>query len=228
MTARSGRAVRLGLAAALLAGGGAALAIWPAFGVDVPAAAAAARAFAALHPVLAAGGYSMAVVVVAALAIPVVAPMTVAAGALFGPWLGVPIAVASSVAGATLAMLLARYCLRDWVERRFPDLARRFHADGAGGTAFLLAARLTPVVPFALVNAAAGASRMPARTFAAVSAAGALPLAAVYVCAGATIGAARNPADLVSPRLFALLTLAAAATLLARAWIRLRGRPDSA
>ncbi len=192
--------------------------------LDLGGMAIGARTFAALHPAFAAAAFSVVYVVVAALAVPIVALMTIAAGALFGPWLGVPLAVASSAVGATITMLVARYALRDWVEARFPQLKRRFDGRRGDAAALLFAARVTPALPFALVNVAAALSRMPALTFALVSAAGALPLAAIYVSAGVTIGAAPSPADILSPRLVALLALAGAAPLIGRAWVARRTR----
>ena len=137
--------------------------------LDLGGMAIGARTFAALHPAFAAAAFSVVYVVVAALAVPIVALMTIAAGALFGPWLGVPLAVASSAVGATITMLVARYALRDWVEARFPQLKRRFDGRRGDAAALLFAARVTPALPFALVNVAAALSRMPALTFALVS-----------------------------------------------------------
>ncbi len=140
--------------------------------------------------------------------------MGLAAGALFGPWLGVPLALASAVAGATVAMLIARHLLRDEVERRWPGLARRFEtAAGPDGAAALFAARLMPMLPFPLVNLAAGLSAMPTRTFAAVTALGMLPLLSISVCAGAELGTISSPA---SPRCVAALAILGAAPLAAR------------
>jgi len=171
-----------------------------------------ARTLVAQHPVLSALGFSLGYTAIAALAVPVVSAMNVAAGALFGPWVGLPIAVASSVAGATLTMLAARYALRGWVEARFPATVKRF-GDGAanGGMAFLFAARLAPVLPFALVNLAAGLTRMRARTFALVSLAGVLPLSTAYVCAGAELSAIDGPISLLRTGVPAALAALAAA-----------------
>jgi uncharacterized membrane protein YdjX (TVP38/TMEM64 family) len=210
-----GQQIRRWTAAALFTAGAAALIASRSFNFDVASATAGARSFAALHTALAAAGFFLAYAVITALAIPVVAAMTIAAGALFGPWLGAPLAVVSSAAGATIAMLIVRYALRDRILARFPELSKRFGGPGSGA-ALLFAARVTPVLPFALVNAAAGVSGMPARTFALVSAAGAAPLAFLYVSAGAVLGAVGGPSDIVSPRLLALLTLAGATPLAAR------------
>lgn len=215
---RSPAAAALGLACAAM------LAAWFA-GVPAAAPLAAAKAFALVHPGVAAAGFLIAYVALAALAVPAALFMGLAAGALFGPWLGVPIAVASGAAGATVAMLLARHVFAGWVARTWPGLPRRLEAAaGARGAAALFAARLTPVLPFPLVNFAAGLTPMPARTFAAVTAAGMAPLAAIAVWAGAELGAAARPADILTVRTAVLLGAFAAASLAAPAALRARRR----
>lgn len=214
------------LAAALLVAGCAAFFAWRAGSAEILARAADARAFAALHPVGAALAFALAFALLAALAVPAAAVMSMAGGALFGPWIGLPLVVACSVAGATASMLLVRHALRDRMASRFPDLVRRFD-DAAtwGGAAALLSARLTPLLPYPLVNAAAGMSGMRASTFALVSAVGLLPITAINVAAGAALGAIGSPADVLSPRLVAVLALLAAAPLLARLWVLRREPP---
>ena len=213
-------------AAALLIAAIAGVAAWRVGGAGVLAGMADAQAYAALHPVYGAIAFAFAFVLLAALAVPAAAVMSMAGGALFGPWIGLPLVVACSVVGATASMLLVRHALRDGIASRFPDLQRRFDDAAAwGGAAALLSARLTPFLPYPLVNAAAGMSRMPASTFAFVSAVGLLPISAVNVAAGAEFGAIRSPADVLSPRLVVLLVLLAAAPLLARLWVLRREPP---
>ena len=198
----------------------------------IAAAMDGAQALVGAHPVLSAFGFSLLYVSVTALALPVVWLLSAAAGALFGPWFGVPIAIASGVMGGTLTMLAARYALRGWVEARFPETLARFDQGLArGGARFLFAARLTPVIPFALVNLAAGLTQMPARTFALVSAFGYLPLTIAYVSAGASLGAIRSPAEALSPRLlitFVALAAAPFAVQALTAWRSWRRRPSIA
>ncbi len=151
--------------AALLLAGVAAWLAWRLGGLDIRATTADARAYAALRPIGAAAAYVLVHVLVAAFAVPAVWAMSVAGGALFGPWLGLPLAIASSAAGATIAMLTVRSALRDRVAARFPHLAERFDGAANGRSAALLfAARVTPVLPFALISAArACAARLPPR-----------------------------------------------------------------
>ena len=183
----------------------------------VAAAMAGARALVAGHPLFSVLGFAVLYTIVAALAVPVIWAMNVAAGALFGPWIGLTIAVAASVTGATITMLAARYALRGWVETHFPATVARFDEGAAnGGARFLFAARLAPMVPFPLVNLAAGLTSMPAKTFALVSLAGVLPLSFAYVAAGAQLAAVGGPIAALSPAFVVLLVALAAASFTAR------------
>ena len=216
----------IAFASALAAVLGAAIALRDIAGPGaIPAAASASQALVAAHPLLSALGFFLGNIAVAALPVPAMWAMSVAAGLLFGPWIGLPIAVLSSVAGGTISMLAARYALRGWVETRFPVTVARFD-EGAktGGARFLFAVRLTPVIPFPLVNLAAGLTSMPARTFALVSLAGIAPLSTVYAFAGAQLGAIRSPADALSPGVVAALAALAAAPFAAHALAVWRAR----
>ncbi len=196
---------------------GAALVAWLAGAWDPVAVLADARAYATLRPFAAAAIFALCFVVTVTLAVPIVPIMCIAAGAMFGPWIALPLVVACKVSGGTASMLVVRHALRETLARRFPELGRRFDGlrPGSDATA-LLAARLIPALPFVLVNAAVGMSRMPARTFALVSAVGVLPTSALFVFTGAELGAVASPADALSPSRVVMLALLAAAVLIAR------------
>ncbi|MCY7280502.1 MAG: TVP38/TMEM64 family protein, partial [Sphingomonas bacterium] len=113
------------------------------------------------EPALVVGGFFLAYVAVTSLSLPGAAIMTLAAGAIFGLWLGTLIVSFASAIGATLAFLSARYVLRDWVKSRFPKPVRA--ADRGvekDGHFYLLTLRLIPVFPFFLVNLAMGLTAM--------------------------------------------------------------------
>ena len=67
------------------------------------------------------GLYSLTYLVMAALSLPGATVMTLAGGAMFGLWVGVPVVLVSATMGATLAFWVARYVLCDAVQRRFGD-----------------------------------------------------------------------------------------------------------
>lgn len=156
-------------------------------------------------------------VVVTGLSLPAATVLTLAAGALFGPWLGTGVVSLASTLGATLAFLGSRYQFRDFVQRRF---GRRLEALDRGvevdGAVYLLTLRLVPAVPFWLVNLGMGLTRMRTRTFVLVSLVGMLPATIVYVSAGATLSSLRSPADVLTPGVFASLALLAVLPLALR------------
>ena len=61
------------------------------------------------------GGYIAAYIMIGLFLLPGATFLSFAAGLIFGPALGVGIVVIGSTLGATLAFLVSRYLLRDWV-----------------------------------------------------------------------------------------------------------------
>lgn len=96
-------------------------------------------------------------VAVTGLSLPGAALMTLVGGAIFGLlWATVIISFASSI-GATLAFLVSRYLLRDWVQGKFSDKLRPIN-DGVAkeGAFYLFALRLVPAFPFFVINLVMG------------------------------------------------------------------------
>ena len=160
------------------------------------------------HPLLSAGIFFLVYVAVTALSLPAAALLTIAGGALFGFGLGTLLVSFASTLGATLAMLLARYLLRDSVQAKFGSRLKAID-DGLEreGAFYLFALRLVPVFPFFLVNLTLGLTRLPARTFFWVSQLGMLPATAVYVYAGTEIGQLTSLKGLISPGLLGAFIL---------------------
>lgn len=159
----------------------------------------------------AAAVYFLLYVGVAALSIPGAAVMTLAGGALFGIIDGTVLVSFASTLGATLAFLLARFLLRDTVERRFKLTADKLnHGIESEGGYYLFSLRLVPLFPFFVINLAMGLTRIRTLTFYWVSQIGMLPATIVYVNAGTQLANIDDPADILSPALifsFALLGL---------------------
>jgi len=79
--------------------------------------------------------------------------MTLAGGFLFGSVLGTVLVNIGATTGATLAFLVARYLLRDWVEQKFGDRLEPIQAGFAKNAfSYLMTLRLIPAFPFFLVN----------------------------------------------------------------------------
>ena len=81
--------------------------------------------------------------------------LTLAGGALFGVLRGTLIVLTSATIGASAAFLIARYLARDRVAARVqrdPRFAAIDRAIGASGPKIVVLLRLSPVVPFNLLN----------------------------------------------------------------------------
>lgn len=163
------------------------------------------------------GWYALTYIVMAALSLPGAAVMSLAGGALFGFWLGVPLVLLSATIGATLAFWAARYLFRDAVSRRFRDrLAAIDQGLARDGAFYLFSLRMVPAIPFFLINLLMGLTRLPTGTFFWVSLIGMLAGSIVYVNAGTQLAAIEAVSDILSPSLLASFLLLAGFPWLAR------------
>jgi len=178
------------------------------------------------HPVVAGLVFFAGYVAVAALSLPGAAVMTLAGGALFGLGWGLVLVSFASTVGATLAMLIARRLLGDWVQQRFGaqlESVNRGLAEDGGF--YLFGIRMVPLFPFFVVNLVMGLTPIRTWTFCWVSQAGMLPGTAVYVFAGTQLGRIGSPGDILSPGLIIAFSLLGLFPLLARkfmTWLRAR------
>ena len=172
------------------------------------------------HPLQAALVFFAVYVAVTGLSLPGATILTLAAGALFGLVWGTVIASFGASIGATIAFLLSRLVLRDWVASRFGERMKRVD-EGVrkGGSFYLLTLRLTPVLPFFLINLAMGLTAIGTFTFYWVSQLGMLAGTVVYVNAGTQLANIGSLADIASPRLLLSLLLLAGLPLAAKAGI---------
>jgi uncharacterized membrane protein YdjX (TVP38/TMEM64 family) len=163
--------------------------------------------------------------VVASLALPGVAVLSLLAGFLFGRWWGTLLVSLASTTGAMTAFLLSRYVLRDMVRRRLGSWLDRIDRGVESEGAFYLAAlRLVPAIPFFAVNAGLGLTRMPLFTFWWVSQLAMLPATFLFVNAGAEWEQVRSPGDVLSATMLVSLALVGVTPLLLK-WA-LRGRRE--
>jgi uncharacterized membrane protein YdjX (TVP38/TMEM64 family) len=144
------------------------------------------------------------------LSLPVGSILSLTAGALFDFWVGVGTITVASAIGSTLAFLISRYLLRDfvryWFGRWLHIVDRGIERDGAR---YLLMLRLSPVVPFFAVNATMGLTHMKLRTYFVVTLIGMLPSCFLYVMVGTQIMFIQSPQDILSLKLIVLLSLLA-------------------
>jgi uncharacterized membrane protein YdjX (TVP38/TMEM64 family) len=139
----------------------------------------------------AAGGALYAVVYIAgtALFFPGL-PLTLGAGFLYGALIGTLVVSPASVAGATLAFLIARYLARDWVTRRikkYPQAAAMDRAIEKNGFKAVVLLRLQPVLPFNILNYALGLTSIRLRDYMLASWIGMFPATVLYVYLGSVM-----------------------------------------
>jgi pyruvate/2-oxoglutarate dehydrogenase complex dihydrolipoamide dehydrogenase (E3) component/uncharacterized membrane protein YdjX (TVP38/TMEM64 family) len=116
--------------------------------------------------------------------------LTLGAGFAYGVGLGVPLVWVSASVGATLAFLLGRTLARRWVARRIDGSARFAAIDravGEQGLRIVLLMRLSPAIPFNLLNYAFGLTRVTTRDYVLGSLAGMLPGTLMYVYLGSFV-----------------------------------------
>jgi len=183
---------------------------------------AAIAAFRANHPVPSVAIYFVVYVVATALSVPGAALLTLAGGAIFGVVWGTLIVSFASTIGATLAFLISRFLLRDWVSQRF---GQRLAAIDDGvrreGGFYLFTLRLVPAFPFFLVNLLFGLTAMKARTFFWVSQLGMLAGTVVYVNAGTQLAKLESLAGILSPALLGSFVLLGLFPLIARKMVEI-------
>ncbi len=169
---------------------------------------AAIDAFYRDNTALTVGIYSGVYIVMAALSLPGAAIMTLVGGAIFGLLWGTVIVSFASTIGATLAFLVARFLLRDWVQRRF---GRHLKAVNEGvkrdGALYLFLVRLVPAFPFFVVNLVMALTPMKTLTFFIVSQVGMLAGTIVYVNAGTQIAQIDSLDAILSPQLIGAFVL---------------------
>ena len=146
--------------------------------------------------------------------------LSLTGGFLFGSFLGTLIVLVPATLGATMAFLVARYLLRDWVERKFGDRLEAFQRGFAKNAfSYLLTLRLIPLFPFFLVNLVSGLTRIRLGTYAAATALGIIPGTFVFANAGRQLGSINSLNDVASPSVlgaFGLLALFALVPVLYR------------
>jgi uncharacterized membrane protein YdjX (TVP38/TMEM64 family) len=147
--------------------------------------------------------------------------LSVAAGAMFGVWRGSALVFVSATVGALAAYGIARSLtetrLVQWVMRdRRVEMVRRAVVHKGWWVQFLL--RLSPIVPYVLLNYALGLSRVRVRDFV-IACLGMIPTIVMYAYYGRVVGdVAKIAAGVAPPRgadYYTLLVIGLIATVLA-------------
>jgi uncharacterized membrane protein YdjX (TVP38/TMEM64 family) len=134
------------------------------------------------------GAYVAATVVLAPASV-----LTLGAGFAYGPVYGTLLVTLAANLGALAAFLLGRTALRERVSQRVagnPRFAAVDAAVGARGFRVVLLLRLSPVIPFNLLNYTLGLTRVRTRDYALATLLGMVPGTLLYVYLGSLVTSA--------------------------------------
>ena len=136
-------------------------------------------------------------IAVSAFALPGAALLTLLGGAIFGLLWGLILVSFASTIGATLSMVVARFFIRESIEKKFPDFVKKVNRGiEKEGWMYLLTMRLVPAIPFFVVNLVMGVTKMKILVFALVSQIGMLAGTVIYVNAGTQLANIKDPKDI--------------------------------
>ena len=156
----------------------------------------------ARQPLLMMSAFFLIYVATTALSLPGATVLTLAGGAVFGRIGGTFLVSFASTIGATLAMLIARFILQNWVKQTFSSqLNSIYEGIKKEGGFYLFILRLVPVIPFFVINIGMGLTPIGVWSFYWVSQLGMLAGTLVYVNAGAELGRIESIGDILSPML---------------------------
>jgi dihydrolipoamide dehydrogenase len=169
------------------------------------------------NPVFSAGVFFLIYVAVTALSLPGAAIMTLAAGAVFGLLWGLVLVSFASTIGATLAMLVSRFILREQVLKRFGNqMSKIDQGVQRDGAFYLFTLRLVPAFPFFAINLLMGLTSIPVLTFFFVSQVGMLAGTFVFVNAGTQLAQIDSLGGILSPGLIGSFVLLGVFPLIAK------------
>eukprot|EP01114_Cavostelium_apophysatum_P019346 TRINITY_DN620_c0_g1_i1.p1 TRINITY_DN620_c0_g1~~TRINITY_DN620_c0_g1_i1.p1 ORF type:complete len:470 (-),score=78.47 TRINITY_DN620_c0_g1_i1:39-1448(-) len=125
-------------------------------------------------------------------------PFNLAAGFLFGMWIGVGVAMAGCMLGAGGAFFLGRTLARDWVKSKMDHRPKFKAVDWAiqkNGLYIIFLTRLSPLFPFPLLNYGFGITKVAIWQYVAGTFAGVVPATFAYTYLGTLM---RNLTDMWS------------------------------
>ena len=153
--------------------------------------------------------------------------MTIAAGVAFG-WWGIPLALLAETAGAACSFLISRYLfgetLEDWITAH-PAFKAIKNAIDEEGWRVLLLLRLSPAVPFGLLNYLLGLTNIPLSTYLIWTMIGNLPGTVLDVYIGVVGAKTDDPVQFayLVAGLIATVAVAVLITIKARSYLREAG-----
>ncbi|NJL00934.1 MAG: TVP38/TMEM64 family protein [Spirulinaceae cyanobacterium RM2_2_10] len=120
-------------------------------------------------------------------------PLNLSGGAIFGVWWGTLWTAIAAIVAAVAAFAFTRTIGHDWAKRQFRDRWQILdHELSQGGLYYMTAIRLLPLIPYGLVNFAAGLTSIRGRDYVVGTLLGTVPGILPFVMMGAGLQALRQ------------------------------------
>jgi uncharacterized membrane protein YdjX (TVP38/TMEM64 family) len=132
--------------------------------------------------------------------------LSIAFGSIFGFYGGVLLASFSSAIGATIAFCISRFFFRNWVQQHFQSQFKTINNGiKEDGALYLISICMTPIFPYAVINALMGISSMRTSTFYLAIQLGMLTETIILVSIGAKLSEVESLSNIFSLELIGLL-----------------------
>jgi uncharacterized membrane protein YdjX (TVP38/TMEM64 family) len=154
-------------------------------------------------------------IILIAITLPIVGPLTLLGGYLFGLLPGFIYSLIGSTIGSAFSFLLIKYVVGSIMRDRYKDQLSSFQEKmQKHGYSYLLMLQLLSVVPFVVINTLAALTDVRLWTLFITTLIGTAPLLFIYAWAGRQLGTISSMKDIVSPQLLLILLILAAISLL--------------
>ena len=132
--------------------------------------------------------YFVVYVVLTTLSLPVALMLGLLSGFIFDLYSAILLISFASSFGATAAMLISRYLISDYINRRFSNEISLINNEvNEHGAYYLFALRMSPIFPFFVINAAFGLTKIKTLTFYLISQLGMLPGTIIIILIGSEL-----------------------------------------
>lgn len=173
------------------------------------------------NPVFFMFAYFIVYVVLTTLSLPVALMLGLLSGFIFDLYSAVILISFASSFGATAAMLISRYLISDYINRRFSNEISLINNEvNEHGAYYLFALRMSPIFPFFVINAAFGLTKIKSLTFYLISQLGMLPGTIIIILIGSELNDFLIKGSPFSIDLVIYLTLLGVIPLLFKKYIR--------
>lgn len=121
--------------------------------------------------------------------------LTLTAGVLFGPWIGIAVALTATAVSAAVSLVVVRGLLADWIRPRLthPAIVRINARLRQRGWVSVIALRMIAGIPFSVMNYAAALTDVRVSTFAVATFLGSAPGSMATVFLGDTLTGRADP-----------------------------------